>query len=233
MLFGELWPQSPQYNAAIDLGQLAGLLGHKDFQALVKGDVHEAWLMKPEELVRERQVNEHFKQVLTQANRLFSALNAAGRGDTQAAQATNNLGNNINFLNQLNQAFTYIQLPLKMNGENTHGELFVYTNKKHLAKQDGNVSALLHLDMEHLGPLDVYVVMQNKKVSTKFYLAGEHTIAFIAKHIHVLGERLAQRGYTMSSELVERAAEKRPVEELITANRNVSVIGSYSFDARA
>jgi flagellar hook-length control protein FliK len=215
------------------MGKLAGLFARRDFQALVKNDINDRWLMKPEELVRERQASEHFKQVLAQANRLFNALSAAGRGDAPAAQATNNLSNNINFLNQLNQAFTYIQLPLKMNGENTHGELFVYTNKKHLARQDGNVSALLHLDMEHLGPLDIYVVMQNKKVSTKFYLAGEHTIGLIAKHIHVLSERLAKRGYTMSSELVERVAEKRPVEELIAANRNVSVIGSYSFDARA
>jgi flagellar hook-length control protein FliK len=233
LLFGELWPQSPQYNAAIDLGQLAGLFNNKDFQALVKNDLNEAWLMKPEELVRERQVNEHFKQVLAQANRLLNALTAAGRGDTPTAQATNNLSNNVNFLNQLNQAFTYIQLPLKMNGENTHGELFVYTNKKHLARNDGTVSALLHLDMEHLGPLDVYVALQNKKVSTKFYLAGEQAINLIAKHIHVLGDRLTKRGYTVSSELVEREAERKPVEEILEANRNVSIIGSYSFDARA
>jgi hypothetical protein len=233
LLLGELWPQSPSYNAAVDLGKLAGLFSNRDFQALVKNDINNQWLMKPEELAQEKQVSEHFKQVMAQANRLLNALGAAGRGDAPVAQATNNLSNNVNFLNQLNQAFTYIQLPLKMNGENTHGELFVYTNKKHLARNDGNVSALLHLDMENLGPLDVYVAMQNKKVSTKFYLANEQVIGLVSQHIHVLSDRLTKRGYAVNYEFAERETSRRPVDEILEANRNVSIIGSYSFDARA
>jgi len=129
--------------------------------------------------------------------------------------------------------FTYIQLPLKMNGENTHAELFVYTNKKNLAKNDGNVSALLHLDMEYLGPLDVYIAMQNKKVSTKFYLANDRMIDFVAEHIHILNERLQERGYAMSSEFVARKPDKKPIDEILEATKNVSVLASYSFDARA
>ena len=54
---------------------------------------------------------------------------------------------------QINQTYAYIQLPLHLRqGEHKTGELFVYTNKKNLAGRDGRVSALLHLDMEHLGP---------------------------------------------------------------------------------
>jgi flagellar hook-length control protein FliK len=232
-IYQELSPQSPLYNPAVDLGRLAELFENKDFRAIVKNDINNQWLLMPEEVARDKRVSEHFKQVLAQASRLLDALNATGRGDTPTAQATNNLSNNINFLNQLNQVFTYIQLPLKMNGENTHGELFVYTNKKNLAKNDGNVSALLHLDMEYLGPLDVYIAMQNKNVTTKFYLADDSIIDLIAKHIHILNERLDKRGYALSNEFIARPAEKKPVEELLADNRNISVIGSYTFDARA
>ena len=50
------------------------------------------------------------------------------------------------------------------------GELYVYTNKKNLADNDGNVSAFLHLDMDHLGPVDVYVAMQQQKVIMPYLL---------------------------------------------------------------
>ena len=65
-------------------------------------------------------------------------------------------------MNQLNHMQTYLQLPLKMNGKRENGDLYVYTNKKSLAKKDGNVSALLHLDMQFLGALDVMISMQNQ-----------------------------------------------------------------------
>ncbi len=120
-----------------------------------------------------------------------------------------------------------------MNGDSTHGELFVYTNKKNLAKKDGNVSALLHLDMEYLGPVDVYVAMQNQNVSTKFYLSDDSVIDLIAENIHVLNERLNSRGYSMSCEFVAKEGEKTAMEEMLAANKNVSVLASYSFDARA
>lgn len=217
----------------IDMAKLAELFNNKDFQALLKNDINNQWLLKPEDLVKERQVGDHFKKVFEQTARLIEALNSAGRGETQTASAAVNLNSNINFINQLNQVFTYVQIPLKMNGENTHGELFIYTNKKNLAKSDGNVSALLHLDMEHLGPIDIYVAMQNKNVSTKFYLANEAVLDLIGKHISVLDERLRERGYNMSSEFIGREVEKGPVDEILEANRNFSVIASYSFDARA
>ena len=37
---------------------------------------------------------------------------------------------NVEFMNQVNQMYTYAQIPLKMSGQHASGELFVYTNKK-------------------------------------------------------------------------------------------------------
>jgi len=216
-----------------DNAKLAGLLSNRDFQALIKNDINNQWLLKPEDVARERHVEEFFNKVFAQTTKLLESLNNAGRGDTAVAQSAANLGNNLSFVNQLNQVFTYIQLPLSMNGENTHAELYVYTNKKNLAKKDGNVSALLHLDMEFLGPLDVYISMQNHNVTTKFYLASEKIIDFVAKHIHILEERLKERGYAMNSEFVTRVPEKKPIDEIIEATKNISILATYSFDARA
>ena len=216
-----------------DNTKLAQLLGSRIFQAVIKNDINNQWLIRPEDVSRERYVEEHFNKIFEQTNKLLEALNSSGRGETQVAQSTANLSNNLSFVNQLNQMFTYIQLPLKMGGENTHAELFVYTNKKNLAQKDGNVSALLHLDMEHLGPMDVYIAMQNNNVSTKFYLASEQVIDLIAQHIHILNDRLTERGYATKSEFVNREPDKRPIDEIMEATKNIPILATYSFDARA
>ena len=52
---------------------------------------------------------------------------------------------NVEFMNQINQAYTYVQIPLQMSGQNASAELFVYTNKKALAEGDRELTAFLHL----------------------------------------------------------------------------------------
>ena len=126
----------------------------------------------PEEVAEEKSVDKLYERLNNQMNRLNQALSQSARADTPLAKTVANVSNNINFMNQLNQMFTYVQIPLKMQGQNANGELFVYTNKKSLAKKDGSVSALLHLDMEHLGSVDVHVSMTSQKVATKFLSAG-------------------------------------------------------------
>ena len=93
---------------------------------------------------------------------LSNLLEENGQRGSSAYQNVTNLSQNVDFLQQINQTYAYIQLPLHLRqGEHKTGELFVYTNKKNLARKDGQVSALLHLDMEHLGPLDVYVALKD------------------------------------------------------------------------
>ena len=160
----------------------------------------------------------------------------AGKADSAGAKSVQNLQNNVDFMNQMNQLFTYVQLPLKMTGNEAHGDLYVYTNKKSLAKKDGNVSALLHLDMEHLGPLDVYVTMQQNinKVSTNFTVQDEGTLNLIAKHIHILNERLEARGYSMKANFqVKEDSVTNMMQEILDQNKNISVLSKTSFDMRA
>ncbi len=47
----------------------------------------------------------------------------------------------MEFMNQVNQMYTYAQIPLKMSGQHASGELFVYTNKKALAQGEKDLTA--------------------------------------------------------------------------------------------
>ena len=164
-------------------------------------------------------------------NRLNQALSQAARGDNPLARTVANVGNNIDFMNQLNHMFAYVQLPLKLQGKNANGELFVYTNKKSLAKKDGSVSALLHLDMDHLGSVDGHVSLQNQKVSTKFYLQDDQALDLIARNISVLNKRLEDRGYTMNAEFINKEENTTVMDEILKQGKNISALAGYSFDA--
>ena len=82
---------------------------------------------------------------------------------------------NTDFMNDLNKNMTFFQMPLKFSEGEGNGELYVFTNKKALTHNSEDVSAMLHLDMEHLGPIDVYVKLNKKNVSTNFILESEET----------------------------------------------------------
>ncbi len=220
-------------DGAEDKSALFSLLEGKEFKNIMKNEMSRQWLLPPEEVAEEHSVDKLYERLNSQMKQLSQSLAQTTRGDTPLARTITNVSNNIDFMNQMNQAFTYVQLPLKMQGKEAHGELFVYTNKKNLAKKDGTVSALLHLDMEHLGSVDVHVALTDQKVATKFYLKDDSALDLISDHIDMLNERLNKRGYSMSAQFLNKPEDTNVMDEILEQNKNISVLSGYSFDARA
>ena len=213
--------------------KLFELLEGKEFKSLLKNEMNKQWLLLPEEVGQEQSVDKLYERLNHQMNRLGQVASAAAGPESALAQTVANVNQNIDFMNQLNQMFTYVQIPLKMQNQEASGELFVYTNKKSLAKADGTVSALLHLDMEHLGSVDVHVSLTGQKVSTQFYLADDSALDLIADNIDLLNSRLEKRGYSMTAEFIHRDEETNVMDEMMKQDKNISVLSGYSFDARA
>lgn len=216
-----------------DREALYKLLEGKEFKHLLKNEMTRQWMLTPEEVAKEGSVDKLYERLNSQLNRLNQVLSQTGKENTPLAKTISNTTSNIDFMNQMNQMFTYVQLPLKMQGKNANGELFVYTNKKSLAKKDGSVSALLHLDMEHLGSVDVHVTLNNQKVSTKFYLKDDSVLDFIAQNIDKLNKRLESRGYSATAEFINKEEDTNVMEEILKQDKNISMLSGYSFDARA
>lgn len=213
---------------------ISKLFSGKEFQQAVKNEMVKQWLLTPEDVGKEHKVEEFYERLSSQISRFGQALEQSAGAEMPLARSVANLSGNIDFMNQLNQMFTYIQLPLKLQNQEANGELYVYTNKKNLAKKDGEVSAFLHLDMEHLGSVDVYVSIKDTNVSTQFRLKDDSALDLIADHIDVLNERLNKRGYTMNASFVKKEEETGGVmEEILKQDKNISVLSGYSFDARA
>lgn len=212
---------------------LSHLLEGKEWNLLLKKEMAEAWLLAPKEVGQDKTVEELYRQLNSQMSRLNQALLQVSGENTPLAKTVANVAGNIDFMNQLNQMFTYVQLPLKMHNRQANGELYVYTNKRNLAAKEGEVSALLHLDMEHLGSVNVHVSMREQKVATRFYLQDDSALDLIASRIDLLNDRLNKRGYTMNASFQIKEEETNVIEEILQKDKPVSVLSGYSFDARA
>lgn len=218
-----------------DKAFLQSLLSNKEIVAFVKDNLQNLWSIRPQDVADEGSVEKLYQRLDKQLKGLTQVLENANQTGSEVYKATANLTQNLDFLQQLNQTYTYLQLPLRLQqGNNAHGDLYVYTNKKHLASKDGKVTALLHLDMEHLGPVDVYVAMQQEKVSTKFYVQ-DNMLDFLEDHMNILTERLKKRGYDCSIEMLakEHGSEEKEnvVQKLLEKEPQVPIV-QYAFDVR-
>lgn len=217
---------------------LQRLFSGKVWKNLLESTVKTQWSLTPETLPKEGEVGKVYEKIAKSLHTLNEALLQSGAENTALQESITNLSENIDFMNQLNQMYTYVQLPLKMQNGEKNGELYVFTNKRSLAEKDGEVSALLHLTMEHLGPLDVYVKMNQGKVSTEFTVEKEETLLFLEKNMSILTDRLQKRGYDISCKMKvkdEAGEPENPVERLLTEKQNgvLPVHAQYAFDVRA
>ena len=219
--------------------KLLKLLSSEEFSGLVKDNLSKQMLLKPEEAATSKNIEDLYSKIINNTDKALSVLESLNSKNAEIVEAANNIKENVQFMNELNHAVTYVQLPLLMNNKSAHGDLYVYTNKRSLKNNDGNISALLHLDMDNLGPMDIYVSLVNKtKLSTHFYLQDDETIDFIEKHIDYLNKRLSDKGYDLSMNVSVKNKPKEATditEEFFKDDPKTqgSVAVKVSFDVRA
>ena len=213
---------------------LQKLFGGKEFQMLLREAVKEQWLLKPEELKDGKRLTGLYEKLERQIGQLEATMRAAGLTQNSLLHTAAEIRGNIEFMNQINQIYHYVQLPLKMSGQSANGELYVYTNKKQQDGQEGEFSAFLHLDMENLGATDVSVRMQEKKVRTNFYFDNDAAYRLVEMHLPVLEKRLKNKGYECTITIANEKREINFKENFVKkGSRQTGTVHRYSFDVRA
>ncbi len=216
------------------------ITGGDAFKKLLGDALIKDFSLKNDGDISREKVDRLYERMLKDAGRAMQLLEAAGKGDSPLAKQLDNVNHNISFMNQLNEAFSYVQLPIQMSGENAHGDLYVYTNKKKLQDREGDVTALLHLEMEAMGTMDIHVTLSDaNRVKTHFMLADDAMIDFVQEHIHILDERLKERGYDMTCDVALKDKADEDKNPAISAMLGKSpahkgkLISRYSFDVKA
>lgn len=218
----------------VERESLGKLFASNEFQSLVKDTMEQQWMLTPEDLKEPDKIGKLYEKMEGQLTRLTEAMKASGQENANVTQLAADVRSNIEFMNQVNQAYTYVQIPLKMSGQNASGQLYVYTNKKALAEGDKELTAFLHLDMDHLGSTDVSVKMLNHKVNTKFYLENDGAYELLMANIPILEEKLAKKGYQCSVTVENEAKHVNFVEDFLKKDQpSAGQLHRYSFDMRA
>lgn len=218
----------------VERESLGRLFASNEFQSLVKDTMEQQWMLTPEDLKEPDKIGKLYEKMEGQLTRLTEAMKASGQENAKVTQIAADVRSNIEFMNQVNQAYTYVQIPLKMSGQNASGQLYVYTNKKALAEGDKELTAFLHLDMDHLGSTDVSVKMLNRKVNTKFYLENDGAYELLMANIPILEEKLAKKGYQCSVTVENEAKHVNFVEDFLKKDQpSAGQLHRYSFDMRA
>ena len=214
---------------------LTKLISSKEYRLMVRNVMEQQWLLKPEELKSEHKVNELYQRLDRQIEQMEKLLKSYGQSTPQLSDTVANVRSNIQFMNQINQMYAYVQIPLKMAGQNAHSDLYVYTDKRKKQEKDGELTAFLHLDLDHLGSTDVSIKLLQKQVSTNFYLADDASYELILANMDKLKKRLEEKGFQAKIQVTNQEEKVNFVENLLNqgSSSGRGMVHRYSFDVRA
>lgn len=211
------------------------LFSSKEYQTALRSVMEQQWLIKPEELRQEHKVSELYDRLEAQMNQMEHLIRAMGAEAQSFHTAAADVQSNIEFMNQVNQVYNYVQIPLRLSGQNASSELYVYRNHRNQSDPDGELTAFLHLDLEHLGSTDVSIKLKEKNVTANFYLDDDASYELVEKHLPILEKHLKKKGYfckvTVAKEPVESANFVENIRE--KENSAAATLHRYSFDVKA
>ena len=213
---------------------IRNLFSKKSYQQVLRHALEAEWLLNPKDLTDSEKMRNFYTKMDKQMGQISELLSQNTQTMGKPMQTLSDVQNNLQFMHVLNQTYTYMQIPLKMSNQNAQGDLYVYTNKKNLRDNEGELSAFLHLDLEHLGATDVSVKMLGKKVDTKFYLSDETAYQLILEHAGLLEEQLEKKGYHCKVNVENEEKKTDFVSDFLMQGRPVGgALHRYSFDMRA
>lgn len=229
--------------------KVSNLLQNTTFQSMLESKIIQHMTLTPKELQQKNSVEAFFdeinhrfgqwKELLDEVS-TSSNLDAAKRLLAHSIiqpeqQSIEHMQDNLQFMKALNQMFTYIQLPLKLQNQNVHGELYVYTKKKERLTNPKEISVLLHLDLTHLGALDIQIQLKGQQIHSSFFMDDENTLKLLKVNVSILETRLLEKGYLFTSEFQVKETPLGQLEHFLQPNSEHNTnqkVNRYSFDIR-
>lgn len=222
-------------NTPANANTLRNLFSGEAFKLMLKEALEQQWMIKPRDLEKNpKKLDGLYDKIEKQITNMENILKTTGVVNSKAEALADNIRGNIEFMNQINEAYTYVQVPLRMNEKNASGQLYVYTNKKSMSDPDKELSAFLHLDLEHLGGTDVSIKMLHRKVTTNFYLDSDESYTLVKQFLPVLEKRLQDKGYNCELNVNSDSKQINFVDGFLKKDLPpTGQVHRYSFDMRA
>ena len=213
--------------------KLHGVLKGDKASRLLNELVRDTFSMKMTDVADSESVKEHIAKTLDKLSSVSEY--AASNQSAELSNVASRMSNNMEFLNSMNQFMAAVQVPIKNIGEHGEGELYVYRRNKQKCGEDDTVKAFLHLDMEHLGALDIYVTLKGSSVATNFKVEDESVLDFLETNMEQLTKKLAEDGYNVTASIsrTDDGAGFNFEKEVIAPVLPVSDVRRFRFDMKA
>lgn len=221
-----------------DSSVLQAMFQTESFEQVFARFLHTHWSLTPEQLQQEGQPDTLYNQLSSQMSQLEQLIgnSLSGSDSEQMQHHARDIESNIILMKELSENFSYMQLPLKLPNQNTNSELYVYTQKNQRRMNPEKMSVLLHLDLEHLGSVEIRLDKNKQDIQANFRLMEDASIDLLRTNAGLLRDSLNSLGY--QTNIVVSRQEEEPVTMDDFLNTKIKTNATeemkrFSFDIRA
>ena len=217
--------------------QIKNLFDSSAFEKLFGRELQSSWSLTPEQIAK-GEISDFYTRIHSQMRQFQNLIQTtlSGSDSQDLNHSAHDIEKNILFMKTLSETFSYFQLPLKLPSQNAHSDLYVYSQKERLRQNPEKASVLLHLDLEHLGTIDVRIERNRSDISTQFSLNDKESVNLLRVNEHVLKDALNQLGFSCLMNIQEKDQPSPTVDSFINTKVNTHAtmdMKRFSFDIRA
>lgn len=221
-----------------DSSLLQTMFQSESFEQVFSRFLQTHWSLTPEQLQQDGQPDKLYNQLAGQMSQLEQLIgnSLSGSDSEQLQHHARDIQSNITLMKELSENFSYMQLPLKLPNQDANSELYVYTQKNQRRTNPEKMSVLLHLDLEHLGTVEIRLDKNKQDIQANFRLAEDASVDLLRTNAGILRDSLSSLGY--QTNIVVSRQEEPPVSMDDFLNTKVKTNATeemkrFSFDIRA
>ncbi|PKM66271.1 MAG: hypothetical protein CVU95_11460 [Firmicutes bacterium HGW-Firmicutes-2] len=200
------------------------------YTTLVKG-----MLMSKDVLGDIIQVKDYFKTLNLKMTELIKSTELALKDDGgNVLKEAQNIKSSVSFLNALGKDFSLMHLPMFLQDQLQHSELYVLGDRKKGKDGERPITALIRLDLVNLGHTDIHIKKTGKNLNIQFFMTDKKQISVVNENLYGLHNLLNRKGFNVLSITVTPLEKSFDVVTDFLDGQDVKAnVSRYSFDMRA
>ncbi|MDF1616377.1 hypothetical protein [Petrocella sp. FN5] len=209
---------------------LIQLKSDSTYATLVKG-----MLMSKDELGDMVQVKDYYKTLNQKMTELIKTAEYALKDDgNNVLKEAQNIKSSVSFLNALGKDFSLMHLPMLLQDQLLHSELYVIGDRKKNRDKEKPVTALVRLDLLNLGHTDIHIKKTGKNLDIQFFMTDEKQIPVVSENLYELHNLLNRKNFNVLSIKVSPLQKSFDIVTDFLDGQDIKAnISRYTFDMRA
>jgi len=171
-----------------------------------------------------KEKNKALKEIMDFSQNVLNNLDENAK--TSIMPAYKEIGDALKFFSQIITYDSILQLPIKINKEETTGELYIMKRKKGGKKIDTeNFTLFLSLATKTLGIVETFLNSSQKCITISFRVENENLVKLVKDNYRVLYDGLLEKGFRLV-DMKCRVLEKERVNPVNAAKKAQELLGT-------